>query len=363
MSNQIYKKVLIIGAGPAGAACGIKLTQLGIDCLIVDKMKFPRTKLCAGYFSAKAVNALSSILDENEFMKCIGETSCSKEGTFRIFNGPNNLIFECERDPCIMIDRPKFDYWMVKYYEELGGLFFENSCFLDIDFEHKIAIFPTYQVKYDYLIAADGANSTVEFLLNRCNPSFRRKSQGHLGVEINVKIEDFAINGINMYYNIVPSTYAWAFAKGNTSCIGFIKRNGATFDARDVMKKFSHDLGIRNILQYQVKGAMLNFDYSKKHYFSDVLFVGDAAGLADPFTGEGISYAIISGIYAAEAIADACHEIIENVFEDKIKNITSSLMKGEERQHFLFESNKSITSYFKYFNLFPELVKDFMGSL
>jgi len=131
------------------------------------------------------------------------------------------------------------------------------------------------------------------------------------------------------------------------------------------MKKFAGDLGISNIDQYSIYGALLNCDYSKKHVWENVIFVGDAAGLADPYSGEGIPYALQSGIDASDSIAAelCCQNKLEREYENRIFNIIQSLKKGEERQKLLFERDKNISSYLKYFKLFPELVKSYVDML
>jgi len=53
-----HHRVIIIGGGPAGAACAWKLVQAGVDCLILDKKTFPRPKICAGWVTPEVLQDL-----------------------------------------------------------------------------------------------------------------------------------------------------------------------------------------------------------------------------------------------------------------------------------------------------------------
>lgn len=61
MTNRRHTKVLIVGAGPAGAGLAIRLAQKGVDCLLVDRARFPRRKPCAGCFSPRCFPWLSRL--------------------------------------------------------------------------------------------------------------------------------------------------------------------------------------------------------------------------------------------------------------------------------------------------------------
>ncbi len=55
---MIHSQVIIVGGGPAGSTCAWMLQRHGIDCIILDKQPFPRTKLCAGWTTPRVIRDL-----------------------------------------------------------------------------------------------------------------------------------------------------------------------------------------------------------------------------------------------------------------------------------------------------------------
>lgn len=364
MDKILQTKVLIIGAGPAGTSCGIRLNNLGVDCILVDRKPFPRTKLCAGLLTFKGEQVLRYLLNGTDYDDFLIETVSSKEDTFRYYDGVDKLLAECKSpSPVLLLDRTKSDYWMARHFLKLGGKFYDDCSVQSIDFKNHLATFPSFKVKYDYLVAADGANSTVERMLATTFPEFTRRSSGILCCEVNIDKQDLNIDGINTYYNVVPNTYAWAFSKGNTSSIGFgiIGKVENELDARNVMSDFLNKLGAKNIERYKMKFAMMNYDFTKNHSFQDVLFVGEAAGLVDPFTGEGISFALKSGLDAAEAINTDSNDVDE-AYKNKLREITSYLEDGAKRQKYLYGNKRMLQYYLKSLNNNTEIFSSFFES-
>jgi menaquinone-9 beta-reductase len=68
--------VLIVGGGPAGSSCAWKLVQAGLDVVVVDKARFPRDKVCAGWVTPAVVRALELDLDDY-----------ARHGTLQSFTG------------------------------------------------------------------------------------------------------------------------------------------------------------------------------------------------------------------------------------------------------------------------------------
>ncbi len=344
MSNMepISVKVLIIGGGPSGSSCGITLQKAGVDCCIVDKAKFPRVKLCAGLFTHKSQESLLSILGPEVYANAMSQVLVSKEKEFSLWLRDKKLV-GCNQphtaeligvpddgtgwDGYIhLVDRPTLDNYLLRHYQELGGQLIEGNGLKDINFENKIATLSSGQtISYQYLVAADGAASRTENLLKKYSKDFLGKGPGTCTcLEINVDREDLDNDGVRIYFDIIPKSYAWLFAKGKKVCLGLVKLYNEDIDLQASMRDFCKMLGVKNIEKYPFKGALLPFgNVMKKPLWKDhVLFVGDAAGLVEPLTGEGIFYALQSGYDAAKSLisgnlaeylssADVLHAIIK----------------------------------------------------
>ena len=176
-------KVLIIGAGPSGASCAIRLMQAGIDCLLIDRQQFPRPKLCAGLFTHKSQDALRYLVQEENYNNCMNQTVTSHESKFRLFKDPHHLMVECTPDePVTLVDRQEFDQWLVNHYIGLGGQqrfrFFSRVCLKHLKaslFKIKLQDFPNVrfvindqyfhgleflQDKFNYISSSDKAFSS-----------------------------------------------------------------------------------------------------------------------------------------------------------------------------------------------------------
>ena len=311
---------LIIGCGPAGSACGISLNKKGIENCIVEKFTFPRVKLCAGLFTKKGQDCLLSLLDKDAYKAAMQESLMAREAIFALHKGldefvscdltvPDNQPKSVRNSDCriVLVDRPKLDEFLARHYVATGGTLIEGDSLVSIDFAQKTAFLRSgEQISYDHLVAADGANSRTANLLAKHDPNFRNKPANGLCLEINVDRADLDVMGIHIHFDVVPRLYAWVFSKGEKVCIGLGKHPDTDIDAVATMRQFCEDLGVRNMDKYPIRGAMLPFGkvMAKPVWDKHLIFVGDAAGLVSPPTGEGIYFALKSGIYAAEAIAE-----------------------------------------------------------
>lgn len=318
---SLQTHTLIIGGGPAGSLCGISLQQHHSDCLLVDRARFPRLKLCAGVVTGKAREVLREVLGDDGLRSHLSETQVGHERHLRLWNRRHCFV-DCDmqdrrvvpaqwRDEdwrFVLVDRPRFDAALIAHYKALGGQLIEDNGVRTIDFDRHIATLTDGTiVEYRNLVAADGAGSHTERLLAKAAPDFQPKGENALAYEINVSRDDLDIDGVNLYFGYLPETYAWAFAKGDTICLGACRLKGVHVDGQQAMRRFLGDIGLRHPERYPLKGALIPFDNAMPHplWRDHVYFVGDAAGLDEAVTGEGIYFALRSGADAASAIAKA----------------------------------------------------------
>jgi flavin-dependent dehydrogenase len=67
----IYADVIIVGGGPAGSTCAWKLLKQGVDCLLLDKQVFPRTKPCGGWLMPEVLEDLEIDAGEPESIRSV----------------------------------------------------------------------------------------------------------------------------------------------------------------------------------------------------------------------------------------------------------------------------------------------------
>ena len=352
---------LVVGAGPAGSAAAVALRKEGMECVVVDRARFPRVKLCGGLLTGKAQGVLRELLGEEKYGECmeycvasrerkfslwesgVGETGglcgedvgtceedgamCAEKGGERCGGKPRLLVEVEPRGEIVLIDRPRFDEWMVGLCRSLGAEVVEDDGVVDVDFDGRVARLASgREIGYGNLIAADGANGVVERLMARrgggcesavrgaCAQTKRReawdgKRGNSLCLEVNVDREDCPdAEGVQIHFGVVPRSYAWSFAKGDKVCLGLVKLDGVEMDVQGVFRRFLRCVGVRNVEKYPLRGAMIPFGNYMRCPAAEkegVMYVGDAARLVEPLTGEGIFYALQSGVYAARSGGDA----------------------------------------------------------
>lgn len=316
----MYTDVLIVGGGPAGAAAAIACTNYGIGCLLVEAKVFPRNKLCGGLLTAKARHTLEALLGPEAARQCLTFCTVSHETEFSLWDGHQSRGLEqvvevTPREPITLIDRSRFDEWMARHFERLGderrcGRLVEGDAVTGIDFNRRMATLASGRIiEYRRIIAADGANSFVEKCAVQQAPEGwvprRKKNADAFCLEAEVpRAQCPYITGVRIYFGVVPGSYAWAFSKGSTVCLGLVRLPGQAFDAQATFREFLQHVGVHFPDQQNVRGAMLPIGNVMKRPVSEswrLLFAGDAAGLVEPLTGEGIYYALQSGVYAAES--------------------------------------------------------------
>ena len=325
--------ILIAGAGPAGTACALRLMQLKQQCLLVDSQNFPRNKLCGGLLTQKANKAFQSILSKEDFEKFCAESTSSIENKIKLYWGLEKFAEFQTIEPIRLVERFKMDNWLFQHYKKIGGEAIEGDGINTVDFDNRIAKLSSgKEIQYNYLVVADGANSRVKQLLAKGKKDFEAILPNILYFEVNVDKEDFPnAKDVNIYYNIVKDLYSWVFSKGDKVCIGIGKYLNSSIDGKKIILNFMKNLGVKNIDKYPIMGAMSYINlYQKVVWKKHILMVGDAGCFIDPITGEGISFAAQTGIYAAESIYEKNknNSDIEKVYLSKIKPIYKLIKDG-----------------------------------
>ena len=292
---MIYSKVIIVGGGPAGSSCGWKLRQNGIECLILDKQEFPRTKSCAGWITPQVFTDLK--INENDYPH-----SLTKLNGFQIHVHGKRLNINVQQSA---IRRHEFDHWLLRRSgvavstHEVKGIKKDGDGYVVDD-----------QYGCRYLVGAGGTHCPVyRTLFKPVHP----KAKDLLVVALVEEFPyDYRDGNCHLWFlhNKLPG-YSWYVPKSdgylNVGIGGFAERLKSNND--DIKKQWQMFTGVLERLSL-VKDHRFNakgYTYTVRNRVDAVqidgaFLIGDAAGLATRDMGEGIGPAVISGILAADAI-------------------------------------------------------------
>jgi len=301
--------VIVIGAGPAGATAAAILAESDINALLIEKEKLPRPKICGGAVSKRALSLLAAadiILPElKTFKKC----QSMQLGTFDFDSVEHLATIKFDNEAAYLTDRAEFDYALVQNAITKSAELKQNLMVTNIKKENSQFIIngDDFSAKSKYLLCADGVNGTSATLLG-----FRdKRNNSEVGLCIESSITDYEPppSPLNSYFGGIKWGYAWFFDKGDHASIGAGTVLKEAPNLRRLFNAFVKHSGYINTSSTENLKFKLNAwripatgGISGKIAKGNALLLGDAAGLVDPFLGEGISYAIQSGKIAAECI-------------------------------------------------------------
>ena len=341
----MHYDVVIIGAGPSGIAAGHNIINNNISCCVIDKQKFPRNKLCAGGVTQKTFDLLHSLNLSSDFN---GVNTIVSKGA-NLYLGDKYITDIELKGNTYLVDRFEFDEYLVREYENKGGKILENTKIKNIDTKNStITLSDNQNISFKYIIGADGALGITRSLVDK-----NIKANGFcLQVDVNKNDTNYNSDNMSMYYGVLPYGYGWIFPKKNHLSVGFIGEYIKDIDYKVEFEKFLNNIGIE-CDRSRFKGAFIPFgQYVKKpiNYEKNLLLVGDGAGFVDPITGEGIYFAVLSGIKAANTIVKAIKNDDINIIDEyiyEIYNITKSINKGSKLKKIIYSCKKPIFNSMK----------------
>ena len=290
--------VIIAGAGPAGSTCARKCAQQGLKTLLLDKDVFPRSKPCGGAVSGQSLSLLDFPLPGNIIEKeCFGA---------RVHYGGRNIEAKRPYRIAVLVKRYRFDAFLAEKAVESNARFLPGEKVVAVQTQRDGVTVVSEKTSYQtrFLIGADGIHSRVAHAIRQ--PFGRHEMM--LGLVSHVPADDEAIDRrqnrtVDMHFGIAPQGYGWLFPHGGYHSLGIMGLASMMEEPNKVMSGFAHSLGME---LSAVQGHIIPLGGLKRNIASGgILLVGDAAGFADPFHGEGIAYAILSGKLAAQAIIDS----------------------------------------------------------
>lgn len=291
--------VIVVGAGPGGSSAARRLAQTGLRVLLLEKEKIPRYKPCGGGLTAKVRAALdfdfSSALEDT-----IQQVSIAYNRERLRVNGATAW--------CVM--RPRFDALLAEQAVRAGTVMRDSQPVREVrlDGNDVIVDLPTGIERARMVIGADGVNGIVRRALG----IGAHKRLG-TALEAEIDVADAALEewhgALHMDFGAIAWGYAWIFPKAEHLSVGIgdIFRPGHRTDLKAALAHYiASEPTLRNAKVRLMRGHRVPLGGASGTYHgARGILVGDAAGLVDPYTAEGIYYAIRSGHIAAEEVGRA----------------------------------------------------------
>lgn len=295
--QSIELDIAIVGAGPAGAAAALTLGGCGLRVGVIEKAVPPRYKTCGGGVLRRAAALLPCDLGAAIEREC--------HAAELVHHDPG-LRFICRREQPIisMVMRDRFDHLLTQAAEQGGAQLFAGTTVLDVlpSADQVRLVTSAGEIRTRFVIAADGANSVIARKTGR--PELRNVVPA-LECEVVAELSEMEplMHTARFDFGFVPAGYAWVFPKGDHLSIGVLTTRRGAANLPEYYRRYLALLGIRTPLREERHGYIIPCRPRDGMFGAPrVLFVGDAAGLADPVTAEGITAGILSGQLAARAI-------------------------------------------------------------
>ena len=309
--------VVIVGGGPAGSACATRLQRAGASVAVLDREKFPRTKLCAGWITPQVVDAIGLDIEAyphrlNSFRRLVFHV---KKLTFKL--------------KCLQysIRRYEFDEYLLK---RSGADLHTHNVRTVRRINGSYVIDDAFRC--EYVVGAGGTRCPVyRNLFREHNPRAKELQIVTLEQEFPYEWED-------------PDCHLWFFQHGLPGYSWYVPKADGYLNCGigGMADKLSNsDTGIRGhwkkfMTRLNTKAMVRDFEFDPNGYsyylrrdvdrvrIDNAFITGDAAGLATRDMGEGIGPAIESAQRAADAITTGGDYQLEDVTARSVMDIVRS---------------------------------------
>lgn len=305
--------VVVVGAGPAGASAAYAAAVAGRRVLLLEKAELPRYKTCGGGIIGFSRDSLPPGF-ELPLKDRIHAVTFSLDGKFSRTRRSRRMLFG-------LINRPEFDAGLVEEAQKAGAELRTGVSVVRVE-QHGPAVPDRRTVA---VVLASGETVLARAVVGADGSAGRigahvgvKLDQVDLGLEAEIPVpatvaEDWA-GRVLIDWGPMPGSYGWVFPKGDTLTVGVISARGDGAGTKRYLEDFIARLGLAGF-EPSVSSGHLTRCRSDDSPLSRgrVVVCGDAAGLLEPWTREGISFALRSGRLAGEwavRIAEA-HDAVD----------------------------------------------------
>ena len=318
--------VIIAGAGPAGAAAACHLARSGALVILLDRMTFPRDKVCGDFVGPSALIELDALgiseIDGFARTNIARRAALYMDGEALIAR--SFPVIEGLPSHGRVIPRFVLDNFIVDAARRAGAGVMEGCSLTgftaDGDAVTVEAASPKGRVslRCRQLIGADGGSSAVARLMRGYVPPRRDRFIASRAYFTNVEGPD---DQLDVYFgqSSFPG-YCWLFPTGNGEANVGLGMALETWPAHNrtpaamLRRLMSEDEALAARLRDArprgniVGWPLITYNHRLPIVSGRVMLIGDAAGLINPLNGEGIQYALLSARWAAETLAACLRE-------------------------------------------------------
>ena len=286
--------VAVVGAGPAGSTAAYHLASAGADVLLVDKAVFPRDKPCGGGVTGRAARLLPFSLDpvvEDRVERLECRLRYGRRFTRRA-RGPIAL----------MTQRRRLDHFLLEKAAEAGADVRDGVRIADVR-PDALAV-DGREVRARVVIGADGCNGSSARALG-----LGEQIVHGVALEANVPHEvvprERYRGAMVLEIAVVPGGYGWIFPKGDHVNVGVGGNEAEAPRLRAHLRRLCEEHGIDCDALTETRGYRLPMRRAGSRLArGTAAVIGDAAGLLDPFSGDGLYEAFLSSQLVATATLD-----------------------------------------------------------
>lgn len=292
--------VIVVGAGPAGSTAAYRLAAAGASVLLLDRATFPRDKPCGGGLTLRGVRQLPFSVDpvvEDVIHRLV----------LRLRFGAHTEVRSSE-PVILMTQRSRLDAFLMERAAEAGAVVRQGVRVRSASQDAtgvEVVCEGGERLRGQFLVGADGATGVAR---QAVGPNVEHSHA--VAMEGNLPYSDYDASSYRgralLEVGVIPGGYGWVFPKADHANIGVGGYLSQGPRLRDELARLCRVHGVAPDRLRDIRGWRLPIRRAGTPLARGrALLVGDAAGLVDPLSGDGMFEAFTSSRLASEAVMDA----------------------------------------------------------
>jgi geranylgeranyl reductase family protein len=317
--------IVVVGAGPAGCASALAALHVrpSSRVLVLDRAEFPRDKACGDGIAPHVLDVLADVGVHGLY------DDWAPVRTLALRHGRTAAVRQMSR-PTLVVPRKVFDARLLNAAVRAGAVFLQHRVRSVMPGDDGVVVDDRFPCRV--VVAADGANSSLRKVVDV--PSVRRSALAIRGYAP-TRAAWAGTQQIVFGPGRQPS-YAWSFDRGDGwSNVGYgevLNATSKTLTRKAMLANLEGLLpGMTRAGEDWLAHHLPLSSWTWRHGGGRVLLVGDAAGLINPMTGEGIYYAVQTGVLAGRAAVASIAGDTAGVAGDAYQRSARGLLAGHLR--------------------------------